>query len=162
MMFGLSTLGVLHTALSLSALVSGLIVVGGLLASRRLDALTALYLASALATTVTGFGFPGSFGIPQAIGVMALLVLLVAILARYAFRLAGPWRATYAVAAVLGVWSMVFFTIGEAFLRLPVLKAMAPTLTELPFGLAQVAALALFVALAVAAAKAFRPEARAR
>jgi len=160
MIFGLSTLGVLHTALSLLALVSGLIVVGGLLAGRRLDAVTALYLASALATTVSGFGFPG-FGIPQAIGVIALLVLLVAILARYVFRLAGRWRATYAVAAVLGVWSMVFFTIGEAFLRLPVLKAMAPTLTELPFGLAQLAALALFVALAVAAARTFRNEAQA-
>jgi hypothetical protein len=132
----------------------------GLLAARRLDALTALYFASAVATTLTGFGFPGSFGVPQYIGVLALVLLLVAILARYVFRLAGPWRATYAAAAVLSVWSLVFFTVGEAFLRVPALKAMAPTLTELPFGLAQLAALALFVALAVAAAKTFRNEAR--
>lgn len=157
--FGMSTFGLIHTALSLLALVSGLIVVMGLLAARRLDAWTALYLASAVAAGVTGFGFPGSIGIPHYVGSVALIVLLVAILARYAFRLAGPWRSTYAVTAVLGVHSLVFFAIGEAFLRVPALNAMAPTLTELPFALAQLAALALFVALAIAAAMTFRHEA---
>jgi hypothetical protein len=154
----MSTFGLIHIALSLLALVSGLIVVTGMLAARRLDRWTALYLASAVSAAVTGLGFPG-FGIPQYIGIAALVVLLVAILARYAFRLVGPWRSTYAVAAVLGVYSLVFFTIGEAFFRIPALKPMAPTLTELPFWLAQLAALALFVALAVAAPMTFRHEA---
>jgi hypothetical protein len=92
---------------------------------------------------------------------VALFLLSLAILARYAFRLAGPWRPTYAAAAVLGVWTLVFFTIGEAFLRVPALKAMTPTLTELPFALTQIAALALFLALAIVAAMTFRHEAAA-
>lgn len=158
MIFGLSTFGFVHTALSLLALVSGLVVVMGLLAARRLDALTALYLASAVAANVTGFGFSASFGIPHYIGSAALVVLLVVILARYAFRLAGPWRWIYAIATVLTVHSLAFFTIGEAFRRIPALNAMAPTLTELPFTLAQLAAAALFVALAIAAAMKFRHE----
>ena len=43
----------------------------------------------------------------------------------------------------------------------PALKAIAPTLTELPFTLAQIAALALFVVLAIVAAVKFRHEAAA-
>ncbi len=155
---GMSPLGFVHTALSLLAVVSGLIVVAGLLAARRLDAWTAIYLASAMATTVTGFGFTGSFGVPHYVGIVALGFLLVAILARYGLRLAGSWRPTYAVAAVLSVWSLVFFVVGEAFLRTPVLKAVAPTLTELPFILTELAVLAFFVTLAVAAAMTFRQE----
>ena len=85
----------------------------------------------------------------------------MAILARYGFRLAGSWRSTYAVAAVLSVWSLVFFVVGETFLRTPALKAVAPTLTELPFLLAELVVFVLFVMLAVAAAKKFRPEAAA-
>jgi hypothetical protein len=149
---GLSTFGFVHTALSLLALVSGLVVVMGLLTARMFNAWTVLYLASALAAILTGFGFPGRFGIPHALGVAALFFILVAMLARYAFRLAGWWRPAYAVAAILSVWSFVFFTIGEAFLRLPVLRPTAPTLTELPFILAQAAALSLFIALAIVAA----------
>ena len=159
MIFGMSTFGFVHTALSLLALASGLIVVIGLLAGRRLDAWTALFFASAVATAVTGFGFPGSFGVPHAIGIVTLLLIALAMLARYAFRLAGPWRSTYVVATVLALHSLVFFAIGEAFLRVPALKAMAPNLTELPFWLVQLATLALFIALAVAAAIAFRREA---
>jgi hypothetical protein len=153
---GLSPFGFVHTALSLLAVVSGLIVVVGLLAAKRLDAWTAVYLTSALATTVTGFGFPGSFGVPQYVGMVALAFLVVAGLARYAFRLRGVWRPIYAFAAVLGVWSLVFFVVGEAFLRTP-LNALAPTLTEPPFLLAELAALVLFVTLAIAAAMKFRP-----
>jgi hypothetical protein len=160
MILGMSTFGFVHTALSLLAVASGLIVVAGLLAAKRLEAWTAIYLASALASTLTGFGFPRSFGIPHYIGSVALAFLLVAIVARYGLRLAGAWRPAYAVAAVLSVWTLVFFAVGEAFLRTP-LKALAPTLTELPFLLTELAVLVLFVALAIAAAMKFRPEAAA-
>jgi hypothetical protein len=158
MILGMSTFGFVHTALSLLAVVSGLIVVAGLLAAKRLEAWTAIYLASALATTLTGFGFPGSFGVAHYIGLVALAFLVVAIVARYGFRLAGAWRPIYAVAAVLSVWSLVFFLVGEAFLRTP-LKALAPTLTEPPFILAEIAALVVFVTLAIMAVMRFRPEA---
>src|SRR5262245_55052514 len=103
MILGMSTFGFVHTALSLLAVVSGLVVVAGLLAAKRLSVWTAIYLASALATTLTGFGFPGSFGVPQYVGLGALAFLVVAIVARYGFRLAGAWRPIYAATAVLGV-----------------------------------------------------------
>jgi hypothetical protein len=159
MIIGMSTLGIVHTALSVLALMSGLIVVSGLLAAKRTDRWTAFYFASALATSATGFGFPGGFGVPQALGIVALVLLAAAILARYAFRLAGIWRAIYAAAAVLSVHTLVFFTIGEAFLRIPALKALAPNLTEWPFAVVQAVGLALFIALAAMAAKRFHPEA---
>jgi hypothetical protein len=157
MIFGLSTYGFAHTALSLLALVLGLIVVMGLLASRRFSVLTALYLASAVAANASGFGFAADIGVPHYLGSVALFLLLVAILARYVFGLAGAWRWLYAIAVVAAVHSLLFFTIGEAFRRVPVLNAMAPTLTERPFVLVQVAAAALFVALAIAAAMKFHP-----
>src|SRR5262249_1091425 len=117
MILGLSTFGFVHTALSVLALLLGLVVVWGLLTVRRLDAWTAVYLASALAATATGFGFPGRFGVPHYIGMAALVFLAVTALARYAFHLHEVWRPIYAFAAVLSVWSLAFFAVGEAFLR---------------------------------------------
>lgn len=157
----MSTLGIVHTALSLLALASGLLVVAALLSGKRADGWSAIYFASALATGATGFGFPGGFGVPQALGIVALVLLAAAILARYAFRLAGIWRTIYAAVTVLSVHTLVFFTIGEAFLRIPALNALAPNLTEWPFAVVQGVGLALFIALAVMAAKRFRPEASA-
>ena len=156
MILGLSTLGFIHTALSLLALASGLVVVMGLVGGRPLNGWTAVYFASAVATNATGFTFPGDFGIPHYLGLGAALALMVAIPARYIFRLAGAWRPIYAVATVVSVHVLVFFTIGEAFLRIPSLNALAPTLTETPFAVTQLAGMLLFVALAVAAATAAR------
>ena len=157
MIVGMSTLGIVHTALSVLALASGLVVVSGLLRAKRTDRWAAFYFASALATSATGFGFPGGFGVPQALGIVALALLAAAVLARYAFRLAGIWRAIYAAATVLSVHTLVFFTIGEAFLRIPALSALAPNLTEWPFAVVQAGGLVLFIALAAMAAKRFRP-----
>ena len=162
MILGLSTFGFIHTVLSFVALASGLVVLIGLLTARRFAVCTGVFLASAVATCATGFGFPGGLNIPKYIGAASLVALLVAALALYVFRLAGSWRAIYALAAVLALYSLVFFTIGEAFLRLPALHALAPTLTERPFVVAQLIAGALFIALALAAAQRFRAMAQAR
>jgi hypothetical protein len=71
---------------------SGLVVMFGLLAGRRLDAWTALFLASTVATSVTGFGFPFHHLLPShKVGIVSLVVLAVAILARYPLHLAGAW-----------------------------------------------------------------------
>jgi hypothetical protein len=147
-----STFGIMHTVLSFLALATGAIVVAGLIAGRDLPAWTGVFLASAMATSTTGLAFPG-FGIAHEIGVVSLVVLVLAILARYAFGLAGAWRVIYAVSAVLGLYALAFFTVGEAFLRIPTLKALAPTLTEPPFWSAQAVVLALFIVLAVKAAR---------
>jgi hypothetical protein len=156
----LSTFAWIHTVLSLVALVSGTIVVIELLGSRMPGLWTALYLASAVATSATGFGFQGvSFGASHWVGVVSLVVLAAAILAHYFFHLAGVWRWIYAVSMVLGLYFLVFVAIAQAFKKVPALREMAPTLSELPFAYAQAVALVLFVAFAVAAAWTFRPDA---
>jgi hypothetical protein len=158
MILGMSTFTFVHTVLSLIALVAGLIVVIGLLTSKRLDWWTALYLASAVATSATGFGFKvDSYGASHVIGGISLVVLLVAILARYVFHLAGAWRWIYAVTAVVGAYFLVFVAIAQAFKKIPALTAMAPTLSEPPFAVAQGVALVVFVVLAIAAARTFHP-----
>jgi hypothetical protein len=72
-----------HVLLSLVGIIAGFVVVFGLLASIRLDGWTAPFLASTVATSVTGFGFPFHRLMPSHIvGVISLLALAVAIVAR--------------------------------------------------------------------------------
>lgn len=158
MIYGLTTFAWVHTILSLVGLVAGLVVVVGLLGSKKLGGWTALYLASAVATNVTGFGFPfDRFQDSHWVGVISLVVLAAAILARYVFRFAGAWRWIYALGAVLGLYFLVFVGIAQLFKKVPALAAMAPTLSEPPFAITQLAVTAIFVVLAIAAAIKFRP-----
>jgi hypothetical protein len=148
-----------HVVISLVGIASGLVVLGGLLTAKRLDGWTALFLASTIATSVTGFGFPADRVLPSHIvGGVSLAVLGVAVFGRYARQLAGRWRAVYVICAVLSLYLNVFVGIVQAFLQIPVLRAMAPTQTEPPFLLTQLAALALFLALSIAAVFKFRIE----
>ena len=150
-----------HVLLSLVGIASGFVVVFGLFASKRLDGWTALFLASTVATSVTGFGFPFHRLLPSHIvGAISLAVLAVAIFARYVRHLAGGWRWIYVVGAVLALYLNFFVLIVQAFLKVPALKALAPTQTEPPFVIAQVVALVMFVAFGIAATIRFHPEAR--
>jgi hypothetical protein len=54
----LSTFTLAHVVISLIGIGSGLLVMYGLLIGKRLDGATAIFLASTVATSVTGFGFP--------------------------------------------------------------------------------------------------------
>jgi hypothetical protein len=157
-MFDPTTLVGFHTWLSLIALGAGLIVAAGLARGQNYPTWTALFLATAVGTSVTGFLFPFSGVLPShVVGGIALVVLAAAVLALYAFHLAGPWRRIYAVTAVASVYFLVFVAIAQAFLKIPALHASAPTGTETPFIAAQLVALVAFVALAIVAARAFRP-----
>ena len=91
--------------LSLIGIVSGLIVLAGLLRSNRMDGWTLLFLLTTILTSVTGFGFP-FHGVTPAIivGIISLFVLGLAVLARYAFGLSGAWRWIYVVSAVLALY----------------------------------------------------------
>jgi len=158
MILNLSTFAWIHTVLSLVALVSGIIVVVEMLGARTPRLWTAIYLASAVATSATGFGFPfESFGASHWVGVLSLVALLAAILALYVFHLAGAWRWIYVLGVVLGLYFDVFVAIAQAFKKVPALTAMAPTLSEPPFAAAQLVALVIFVVLAIAAVRRFRP-----
>jgi len=157
MIFGMTTFTIVHVVLSLIGIFSGFVVVFGLLTAKRLDGWTALFLMSTVATSVTVFLFPFDRFLPShAVGILSLIVLAVALLARYVRHLAGAWRWVYVVTAVIALYLNVFVLIVQLFLKVPALKAIAPTQSELPFVLAQIVVLSLFVAVAIAAAIRFR------
>jgi len=146
-----------HVLVSLVGIASGLIVLFGLLARKRLDGWTLLFLATTAATSITGFAFPIDHLLPShRVGVVSLVVLAVAILARYGRRLAGTWRRIYIVSAAIALYLNVFVGVVQAFMKVPALNALAPQQTEPPFLIAQLGVLLLFVVLTVAAARRFR------
>ena len=152
----MTALTLVHVVLSLAGIGSGFIVVFGLIAAKRLDGLTALFLASTVATSLTGFLFPFHKLLPShVVGLVSLVVLGVAILARYVRHLSGAWRWIYAVNVVVGLYLNFFVFVAQAFQKVPVLKAMAPTQSEAPFVVAQVVVMALFVVLGILAVKRF-------
>jgi hypothetical protein len=150
-----------HVLLSLIAIVSGIAVVMAMLNAKRLPAMTALFLASTVATSATGFLFHfASFGPPEIVGVISLVVLAAAILALYFYRLAGSWRWIYVAAAVLALYLNAFVGVVQTFQKVAFFHALAPTQTEPPFAVAQGVVLLVFIALGVAAVRRFRPSAR--
>ena len=159
MIFDLKTFTLIHVVISLAGIGSGFVVMYGLLTGRRLGGWTAFFLATTVATSATGFGFPlVHFGAPHWVGVISLVVLAVAILARYALHLVGPWRWIYVVCAVLAFYLNAFVGVVQAFQKVPFLKSLAPTQSEPPFLFTQLVVLALFGALAIIAAVRFRVE----
>ena len=154
-----STFRTLHVVISLIAIASGAVVLFGMLGGKRPDGWTALFLATTVLTSVTGFFFhSASFGPPQVVGVISLVILAVAIPALYAFHLAGFWRLVYIVGAVMALYLNVFVAVVQAFQKLPFLQPLAPTQSEPPFLVAQLVVLAMFVALGIAAVKRFHPD----
>src|SRR6267154_1773393 len=76
MILGMTTFTFVHVVLSLIGIFSGFVVVFGLLAGKRLDGWTALFLVSTVATSVTGFLFPFHRFLPShGVGILSLLVL---------------------------------------------------------------------------------------
>jgi hypothetical protein len=160
MIFGmtLATFTAVHVALSLIGIVAGFVVLYGLLTAKRLDRWTALFLFTTVATSVTAFGFPFDRLLPShKLAIISLVVLAVAILARYAFHLAGAWRWIYVVAAVMGLYLNVFVLVAQCFMKVPALHAMAPMQSEPPFLVAQLVVLLIFIVLGITAVKKFRP-----
>lgn len=158
---GLAIYTNIHVAISLLAIGSGLVVLVGMLAAERLDRWTAFFLATTVLTSVTGFVFPfiglkPGPGLP--IGGVSLLVLALAIYARYARHLAGAWRRVYVVSAIVALYFNVLVLIVQSFQKVPALKSLAPTQSEPPFVGAQVVALVAFIAIGTLAAIKFRAQ----
>jgi hypothetical protein len=148
-----------HVLISLLGIFTGLIVLSGMLAGKRLDGWTRWFLITTVATSVTGFFFPFHGFTPAiGVGIISLLVLAITIYARYPRQLAGAWRWIYVVGAVISLYFNVFVLVVQSFEKIPALHAMAPTQTEPPFKLTQLVVLALFALLTIIAAIRFRPE----
>jgi len=158
MIFGMPPLTFVHTLLSLIGILAGLIVLNGLLGSKRLPGWTLLFLATTIATSATGFLLPADHLLPSHIvGIISLVVLAIALLALYTRKLAGAWRAVYVVTAVLALYLNVFVLVAQLFLKVPALHALAPNGSEPPFAIAQGIVLVVFLIAGVLAVKRFRP-----
>ncbi len=160
MIFGLTlaTFTAVHVAISLVGIGSGLVVLLGLLAGKRLDAWTRLFLATTVLTSVTGFGFPVEHLLPShVVGILSLVVLAIALVARYAFGMAGGWRTTYVVAATVALYFNCFVLVVQSFLKVPALHALAPKGNEPAFAAAQGVVLVVFLGLGALGVRRFRP-----
>jgi hypothetical protein len=159
MIVNITTFTLIHTLISLVAIVAGLVVVGGLMAGARLDGWTGLFLATTALTSITGFGFPFTKLLPSHdVGILSLLILVPVTYARYRKYLEGAWWGLYVVGSVLVLYLNVFVLVDQLFRRIPALIVLAPTHREPPYLLTQLIVMALFVPLGFAAFKRFRPE----
>ena len=143
----MSTFTLIHVAISLIGIATGLVVVYGFVVGEKLPAWNAVFLAFTILTSVTGFFFP-FHGITPGIvvGVISLVVLAVAVLAWN-----KKWTKTYIVTATIAEFFNVLVLIVQSFMKIAALHALAPKGTEPITNVVKVAALVLFVVLAWAA-----------
>jgi hypothetical protein len=159
MMLGMSlaTFTQFHVIISLMGIGSGILVLIGMLQANLMPKITAVFLATTVATSVTGFMFPfTSFGPPEIVGLISLIVLIVAILALYSFKLAGSWRWVYVATALFALYLNVFVAVVQSFLKLDFVRQFAPTQSEPPFAIAHAVVLVIFVVLGVLGGKCIR------
>src|SRR3984885_7272810 len=149
----------IHVAISLVALVAGLIALYSWLSGKVSNGWTELFLVTIILTSVTGFPLP-PFGLdpPRMVGILSLILLAIALLAIYVFRVAGPWRWIFVVAAMTALYLDAFVGVIQAFNKLSFLHELAPTGSEPPFLIAQVIVLVFFVVLGFLAARRFHPQ----
>ena len=165
MILGLSvaTFTILHVLISLIGIISGLVVVWGMLGNRKLAGWTAVFLVFTVLTSVTGFPIPPfGFDPPRIIGALSLVLLLGAILGYYYFQLQGAWRWIYVVTAVISLYFNVFVFVIQSFQKLSFLQPLAPTESEPPFVVVQALVLALFAGFGFLSVRRFKPAALAR
>src|SRR5579872_5865378 len=114
----------LHVVISLIGIASGIVVVLGMLRARRMPGLTAIFLLTTVLTSVTGFMFDtpadaprviGSFDPAKVIGLISLILLVPAIVGLYTYKLAGAWRGTYVVCAIIALYFNCFVLVVQSF-----------------------------------------------
>jgi hypothetical protein len=156
----LATYTLIHVIISLIAIASGLIVLAYLLTGRLPRLMNNLFLITTILTSAGGYLFPFTHLLPSHIvGAISLAILAVAALALYKFHLAGHWRTTYVVTAMMGLYLNCFVLVVQLFLKVPSIHALAPTQSEPPFKIAQATLLILFIVLITIAVKKFRNQA---
>lgn len=152
MIIGMSvaTFTLLHVIISLVGIATGLVVAAGLLKGKRLDSWTGVFLLTTVLTSVTGFMFPGTGLDPaRVVGVISLVVLAIAILAFYAYHLAGAWRWIYVTTALIALYLNCFVAVVQSFQKIPALHTLAPQGSEPPFVAAQATLMLAFIIVGV-------------
>jgi hypothetical protein len=165
MILGMSTATfvLVHVIISLIAIVAGIVVMFGMLGSKRQDGLTAIFLLFTILTSATGFVIPPLLSeklLPShMIGILSLVLLAIACIALYVMKLVGPWRLIYVVTALVSLYLNVFVLVIQSFLKVPFLHALAPSVppAEPPFAVVQGIVLVFFVVMIIGAWRRFRP-----
>src|SRR5437016_5312254 len=156
----LSTFTTVHVIISLIAIVSGIIVMFGLLGSNGMPGLTAIFLLFTILTSATGFLFPFTQLLPShMIGILSLVLLAIACIALYGTKLSGVWRPVYVVTALASLYLNVFVLIIQSFLKVPALHALAPGNPPAgpAFAVVQGLVLVFFVIVIIGAVRRYRP-----
>ena len=149
---------VLHVIITLVAIGSGLIVMGGMFASHKLPGTTALFLFTTVLTSVTGFLFPiHGFTPALGVGILACVIVAAALFALYKEHLVGAWRWIYVITATASLYLNVFVLVAQSFTKVSALNALAPTQSELPFAITQAAVLVIFILIGLIAVVKFQP-----
>jgi hypothetical protein len=169
MVLGLSlpAFTMVHVIISLIAIVVGLVVMFGLLGSKSMPRLTAIFLLFTILTSVTGFLFPFKELLPShMVGILSLVLLGIACIALYGMKLSGAWRPIYVVTAMVSLYLNIFVLVIQAFLKVPALHALAPAVPPAPpsgpvFGVVQGIVFVFFVLVIIGAWRRFRPMALA-
>jgi hypothetical protein len=161
MMLGLSlhAVTVLHVVISLIGIVTGLVVLYGLLKSQSMPGMTAIFLITTILTNATGFMFPFEKLLPShIIAILSLVLLAIACYALYGMKAAGAWRSIYVVTAITSLYLNVFVLVIQSFLKIGPLHELAPSVppSEPPFAVTQGVVLVLFIAAIVMAVRRFR------
>ena len=159
----LATFVQVHVVISLIGIVAGIIVMFGMLGSKRMPGLTALFLSTTILTSATGFLIPPlvteKFLPSHLFGFLSLGLLAVACFALYGKKLLGAWRWIYVLTALISLYLNVFVLVIQSFLKVPALHALAPSVppAEPPFAIAQGIVLVFFVVAIIGAVRRYRP-----
>jgi hypothetical protein len=156
MTFGMPPLLFLHVVLSLIGIATGLVVVYGLIVGRPYAGWTATFLVTTILTSLTGFVLPATQLLPSHIvGIISIVLLAIAVVALYVYRLRGAWRWLYVVSAVMALYLNVFVGVAQSFLKIAFLQPLAPTQSEPPFLFAQLTVLVIFIIIGALAVRRF-------
>lgn len=147
----------LHTVISLGGIAAGFGMLFGMIHGRHSNGWTAMFLATTMATSLSGFAFPATAITPgHIVGAISLITLSLAMLALYHFGLEGSWRRVFVINAVASLYFNVFVGFAQSFQKVPAMKALAPTQSEAPFALVQAGVLVLFLYLGRRALQGFQ------
>jgi hypothetical protein len=150
-------LTLVHLAISLAAIATGLPVLAAMIKGRNPVTLTGIFLGLTVLTSITGYLFHNASVTPgMIIGALSLLVLAVALFALYGRRLTGRWRTAYAVTATLALYLNVFVLVIQSFIKIPPLHALSPSIPPAGplFGAVQAIVLIVFIVAGWRAVKA--------
>src|SRR5258708_12220631 len=141
---------ILHVISTLVAIGSGLIVVGGMFYSDRVPVTTAVFLFTTALTSVTGFLFPiHGFTPALGVGILAFVILAVALFALYKEHLVGGWRWIYVITVVASLYFNVFVLVVQSFVKVSALNPLAPPPTQPPSPLPHSTLLPIFIPIAL-------------